>query len=451
MIQEIVGKIHPLVVHLPIGILILALILKALEKYKYQNEIKTLLPIIIQIAFIFCVVASVTGFVLHLSGEYDESLVHNHMYLGVTLTVLVGGLYFTFNHNNLNNMVWIASAIVLTITGHLGGSLTHGENYLTFTKHAAVQKPNIDMNHSVVFRDVIQPILREKCVSCHSDKKQKGDLRLDSYDHIIKGGENGAIITKGKSAESAMLKKIQLPESDEKHMPPKGKPQLTGDEIKLIAWWIDNGADKDKTIAALTPGPEIKSILLSLNQEEPKESHLPKIGQADQNIINTLKGYGFLVQTVSREDNYLSVDLTYCKNLTSNQLKELLPLKSHIIRLKATGCQLGNDLIPLVAKMDNLLTLFLDHSNISDNHLVSLNSLKKLRYLNLTNTSVTNDGFKQLNIPALQNIYLYGTKIDKTSWNDLANQFKGVQLDTGGYVVPIWESDTTEVVSKENN
>ena len=59
--------------------------------------------------------------------------------------------------------------------------------------------------------------------------------------------------------------------------------------------------------------------------------------------------------------------------------------------------------------------------------------------------------FKQLNIPALQNVYLYGTKIDKTSWNDLANQFKGVQLDTGGYVVPIWESDTTEVVSKENN
>ncbi len=121
------------------------------------------------------------------------------------------------------------------------------------------------------------------------------------------------------------------------------------------------------------------------------------------------------------------------------------------MRLKATGCQLGNDLIPLVAKMDNLLTLFLDHSNISDNHLFSLNSLKKLRYLNLTNTSVTNNGFKQLNIPALQNVYLYGTKIDKTSWNDLANQFKGVQLDTGGYVVPIWESDTTEVVSKENN
>lgn len=450
MIQEIFGKIHPLVVHLPIGILVLAMILKMYSGYRYQQESKTLMPLLLKIAFAACLFASITGFVLHLSGEYDDTLVHNHMYLGIGLTIMVVGLYFTFQHQRLQNVLWVTTAIILTITGHLGGSLTHGEHYLSLTKHEDIQKPKIDMNHSVVFSDVIQPILQEKCVSCHSDKKQKGDLRLDSYDHIIKGGENGAIILKGNSAESTMMKKIHLPESDEEHMPPKGKPQLNNDEIKLIVWWIDNSADKDKTIASLSPGPDIKPILLGLSQQtSPKEAHLPKIGQADPKVIEALKKYGIIVHTVSQVDNYLTIDLTYCKDLTQSQLNELLPLKSHIIRLKATSCQLIDELIPIVSQMDNLTTLFLDHSNISDAHLSPLNVLKRLEFINLAHTSVTNAGLKQLKIPSLQKVYLYGSKIDKNSLSNIYDQFPTVYLDSGGYVVPILVSDTTEAISQD--
>ncbi|MBK9564972.1 MAG: hypothetical protein IPO37_07240 [Saprospiraceae bacterium] len=88
-------------------------------------------------------------------------MVHNHMYLGIGLTIMVVGLYFTFQHQRLQNVLWVTTAIILTITGHLGGSLTHGEHYLSLTKHEDIQKPKIDMNHSVVFSDVIQPILQE--------------------------------------------------------------------------------------------------------------------------------------------------------------------------------------------------------------------------------------------------------------------------------------------------
>jgi Leucine-rich repeat (LRR) protein len=154
------------------------------------------------------------------------------------------------------------------------------------------------------------------------------------------------------------------------------------------------------------------------------------------------------VHTVSQEDNYLTVDLTYCKDLTPSQLNELLPLKSHIIRLKATGCPLADELIPIVSQMDNLTTLFLDHSNISDAHLSPLNVLKRLKFINLAYTSVTNAGLKQLKIPSLQKVYLYGSKIDKNSLSTIYDQFPAVYLDTGDYVVPILESDTTEAVGQ---
>lgn len=95
-------------------------------------------------------------------------------------------------------------------------------------------------------------------------------------------------------------------------MPPKGKPQLSNDEIKLIAWWIDNSADKDKTIASLSPGPDIKPILLGLSQQtSPKEAHLPKIGQADPKVIEALK-------------NMASLCIPYPRSTTISQLTSLI-------------------------------------------------------------------------------------------------------------------------------
>jgi hypothetical protein len=60
----------------------------------------------------------------------------------------------------------------------------------------------------------------------------------------MKGGENGPVLRLclGKSAESDMIKRCLLDESDDNHMPPKGKPQLSTEQIALLSWWIDQGA-----------------------------------------------------------------------------------------------------------------------------------------------------------------------------------------------------------------
>lgn len=447
MIQQLIGKLHPLLVHLPIGIILLAMVLKIYSRYRYQQEIKTLMPFLLKMSFAACLLSGITGFVLHLSGEYDDILVHNHLYAGVGLTLMTLVMIFTLNHKKINDVVWFVTCVLLFITGHLGGSLTHGENYLTLAADKTLKKPAIDMNHSVVFRDVIQPIFNEKCTSCHSDKKQKGGLRLDNYEYIVKGGEDGAIIQPGKSTESRLVKNILLPESHDDHMPPKGKPQLTGDEIKLISWWIDTGAGIDKTIGALAPDPTIKTMILQLNagDSQTKEIVLSDIKPADQNIINNLRGYGMVIHPISQKDNYLKVNLSYSKNLSPSQIKALLPLKSHILHLKASGLNYNPELLEVIAQMENLMALYLDHTKVDDTQLHMLNSLKKLEYLNLASTLITIDGLKKLKMPSLKQLYLFGSKVDKTNFVSIANHFSGVVIDTGNYVLPILPGDTITV------
>jgi mono/diheme cytochrome c family protein len=92
------------------------------------------------------------------------------------------------------------------------------------------------------FEAKIRPVLVQHCQSCHSvqakdAKKLQGGLYLDSADGIAAGGESGAVIVKGKSAESLLIKALKY---DGVEMPPTGK--LSDEIIADFVKWIDMGA-----------------------------------------------------------------------------------------------------------------------------------------------------------------------------------------------------------------
>lgn len=97
-------------------------------------------------------------------------------------------------------------------------------------------------DEKLVFQHVILPILTAKCNKCHCEEKSKGDLRMDTYELAIKGGENGSNFVAGKPDDSLSIQRILLPDSDDEHMPPEGKDQLTKEETELLKWWVQQGA-----------------------------------------------------------------------------------------------------------------------------------------------------------------------------------------------------------------
>src|SRR5690606_33160986 len=119
---------------------------------------------------------------------------------------------------------WLLSLCVLLIFagGHLGGTLTHGEGYLTahmpsFLKslfptspREQTQKLPLQLDSVRIYANIVQPILHAKCVSCHNPNKQKGDLALHSAEGIIKGGKSGNTLVPGDIDRSELIHRITL-------------------------------------------------------------------------------------------------------------------------------------------------------------------------------------------------------------------------------------------------
>jgi mono/diheme cytochrome c family protein len=87
------------------------------------------------------------------------------------------------------------------------------------------------------FAKKVQPLLAQKCFECHSSKADelKGNLKLESLDDILKGGDSGPAIKAGDVAESLLLKAIRY-QIEDMQMPPSGK--LDDEDIQLVEAWV---------------------------------------------------------------------------------------------------------------------------------------------------------------------------------------------------------------------
>jgi hypothetical protein len=100
----------------------------------------------------------------------------------------------------------------------------------------------------------------------------------------------------------------------------------------------------------------------------------------------------------------------------------------------------------VIAKLGNVTRLHLNNTSITDNGLAQLKADTNLHYINLVHTSVTAKGVGELkSIKGLRSIFLYQSAVDRTDWPALKNLFPKTMLDSGGYVVPILKTDTTQV------
>ncbi|MCP5528002.1 MAG: hypothetical protein H7A47_14515 [Verrucomicrobiales bacterium] len=94
----------------------------------------------------------------------------------------------------------------------------------------------------VTYEKHILPLFKKSCVECHGEEKQKGRLRLDTLENVLKGARGEPILVKGKSEKSILVHAVARLDPDEA-MPPEGKGDpLTKEQIGLIRTWIDQGA-----------------------------------------------------------------------------------------------------------------------------------------------------------------------------------------------------------------
>ena len=97
-----------------------------------------------------------------------------------------------------------------------------------------------DARPTVTFDAAVAAIFHRHCVRCHGPREQSGGLRLDSYENVLRGGEEGPAIIPGDPDASLLFQKVQR--RDDPPMPPR-KPLPAPDLAKIRAW-IAAGASR---------------------------------------------------------------------------------------------------------------------------------------------------------------------------------------------------------------
>jgi len=254
------GRFHPVVVHLPIGGLVLLGILELLAKFSRFRDAAQNRLLILGFVAAASLAAALCGWLLSQAGDHDAQLLQWHQWTGFAVAA---GCVGTFLLSWLGRLraYWVAllaTLSILAVASHLGGSITHGRGFLTryapgplrsLLPGEAVpptgESAAFDLRQRRVFAEVIQPILLERCSACHGPEKQKSGLRLDSLEAMLKGGHSGPALVAGRASDSHLIQRLRLPIDHEDHMPPEGKPQPTPAEITVLEWWIDRGAQGD--------------------------------------------------------------------------------------------------------------------------------------------------------------------------------------------------------------
>jgi uncharacterized membrane protein/mono/diheme cytochrome c family protein len=297
-IWQILGRLHPLVVHFPISLLWVGLLLECIAWRKKSVQFQSAIGIILWVGTITAALAVGLGFILINQDDYTGNTITIHQWSGIVTTILSALTLYAFisKESKSYRLLLFLTVLGVSFAGHYGAMLTHGEDYLDLTKEEKTQKialnpslnveklqGKIDLNQKQDLGIEARNILANHCYDCHSIKKSKGKLRLDALDYILKGGKEGPALIVGHPEKSEMIRRIKLPASDDDAMPTKGK-RLSKKEIEILELWVKQGAP--------WPGVALKSAppTAAIDQEEEMEdsgSSVKKSGSSEDRIMNT--------------------------------------------------------------------------------------------------------------------------------------------------------------------
>ena len=452
------GRFHPLLIHLPIGILWMAFLFELLSRFKGYRKLKAAIRPSLFTGACSAVVSAVSGYWLSQEGGYDERLLRIHQYMGIGTAVFSVVVYlhrkYSFipdksKRSSVRLALFFILMIFLTVTGHFGGSLTRGEDYLFASSDVPVAAaislhPISDTQHANVFNDIIKPIFEQKCYGCHSVKKQKGQLRLDSQEAIEKGGKHGGVVMAGVPDESELFKRIVLPVEAEHHMPPRERSQLTSVEADIIRAWIEEGASFRQQVYELKNPGVMEEFISANNPSKNVEDVLPVDDETpDQEAVEGLRKSAVLLVPIAINSGYLHVSFAGKDSVSSEEAIRINLISRQIIELDLSGCKLSPKAIQTVSKLHELRRLFLQKSSVTDDDLKTIGTLKKLTTLNLTDTKISDVGLSYLDkLSNAKHIYLYQTATTTPGVELLGLRLPHAEIDTGNYQLPFLPSDT---------
>lgn len=450
-----VGRLHPLILHFPIVLIILAFMFEVAGRFYGLKIGENTVLVLLIAAALSSVISIAAGFFLFASGDYSGNLMERHLWAGAITGAAVFftlGSFYIYRNTTRYYYLYFGGLLLTNAavgyTSHLGGSITHGKDYLTehleLVFHPVEGKEQKAESEMLVYEDMIHPVFEAKCMSCHNAQRAKGDLLMSTYKDLMKGGKSeNPSVTPGKPEESELYKRIVLPEGHSDRMPPEGKTPLEEPEIALLKFWIASGAGENLKVAEARKIDTVQQVITTLL---PELSRYRRRAQIQEVKLKTLEQElqqvaGKLDITIRRdslaEENLFTIAMKFPPApFTNAQFRELSPYFEAFSKVSLTSSGIDDAGLYYISQMVNVRELYLQKTPLDGSGLIHLQKLPNLEILNLSFTKVDDKAMIDLlEFPSLKAVYLYRTNTSMQVIEALRKYRPGVRflLEEGPY------------------
>lgn len=435
------GRTHPLFLHFPIAFLLLLIVVEAFErKWSSKPGLRQLVDWLWPHAALLATLTAISGLILSLEGGYDETTLDRHKWLGSLTAFLSYAGYLTFVGRRFPRPVGQAVLAACTFTllwgSHLGGTLTHGDDFLSPVPEVEMVKNRISVtDSSAVFASAVRPVLEAKCMSCHNDRKAKDGFNMAQTALLLQGGEEGPPWVAGRPDSSLMIRRILLALEDDRHMPPKGKPQLTPQEIELLHRWIADGADLKKTFRDY-PSTDSFAVfakaVAGVGAEKMQMGRSYAFPPADAKLVAKLNNPYRVVVPVDRGSPALDLSFFIGSQYKPAHLEECLPIAGQVVSVSLRNIPAGDEAVDVLSKFPHLEKLSLAGTNVSGKTLGKLAACRNLESVSLSQTKADMTAMESLAaLPSMKKVYLWRTAVGREQIAALRERFKGISWEDG--------------------
>jgi len=433
---QVAGRMHPLILHFPI-VLILAyafLLLVMPASLKKQDGYVIALDALLIAAAVGAALTALMGILLSREAGYDAEALAWHKYTGAATSFVLFGLY-AYNkklqqHLVISKLFVAGSAGILLWAGHLGGDITHGNNFLLAPVTPDHKKTPVAFEDAYLYADLVQPIFESKCYSCHNSSKEKGGLVMETKDLLIKGGKDGKLWDTAAPDMGLLMKRVHLQEDEKEHMPPGGKPQLTEEEKEILFAWIKEGASFDKKVTDLLPADTLYTIAAKRLRQSADEQF--DFAATDEKTVTKLNNNNRVISPLAIGSPALAVTFYNKPFYNAKQLDELKAIGNNIVQLNLDNMPVKDEDLAIIGNFKNLRKLNLDFTEITGKTLGDLKNLALLKTISLSGTGVSAADLTAIQgMPKLKHLYLWTTRVTDAEARKFEQQDKGVALFTG--------------------
>jgi mono/diheme cytochrome c family protein len=394
------------------------------------------------LAVFSAIAAAILGWFLARSGGSTGPLVMQHMWGGFFVSIccwlcwMLRGRFAVQRFDFAYFSGLGITVILISFTGYRGGQLSHGEAHLTEHMPSPLrdwlnvsqqeEKGPTAATPDSFFEVRIEAVLAQNCVGCHGRSRQKGGLRLDTYEAVMRGGKSGPVVKAGDLNKSELFQRVSRAPGSEKIMPPQGKPPLSADQIKLIELWISAGAPPTSAAnsiksAPITARPAAEVTFTEIDAAAVARQRAP--------FTETLAGLDKLYPGAIEYESRGSAKLTISTSLMGGKfgdddLARLKPLYDQFVVADFSNTAITDRSAANLAAMKHLRVLRLMHTKTTDATVLALSGLNELESLNVFGTEITPAALKAAErMPDLQHLYAGETKI--TANGSLPDALKG--------------------------